>query len=193
MFRLVATPGISTAQEVTDISGRGVGMDAVHSRVRAIGGALEMASRAGEGTRVTLRLPLTLAIVRALVARVGDERYAVPLTHVRETLAVTPDMIATLRGREVLLLRDDVLPVVRLRRAVGLPVDDAGRDAEAIVLDAGGRRAAVVVDACMGQQEVVVKQFDAVRGALMIFGGATILGDGAPALIVDAASLLQRD
>jgi two-component system chemotaxis sensor kinase CheA len=117
----------------------------------------------------------------------------VPLTHVRETLAVTPDMIATLRGREVLLLRDDVLPVVRLRRAVGLPVDDAGRDAEAIVLDAGGRRAAVVVDACMGQQEVVVKQFDAVRGALMIFGGATILGDGAPALIVDAASLLQRD
>jgi two-component system chemotaxis sensor kinase CheA len=105
---------------------------------------------------------------------------------------VDEEMLATVRGREVLLLRDEVFPVVRLRDAVGLPRGDADT-AEAVVVEAGGRRAAVIVDECAGQQEVVVKQFDAVRGALTIFGGATILGDGAPALIVDAASLLQRD
>jgi len=192
LFRLVSLPGFSTAERVSDISGRGVGVDAVHGRVRAIGGALEMHSRPGEGTVVTLRLPLTLAIVRALVARVADERYAIPLTHVRETAAVSPEMLATVRGREVLLLRDEVYPVLRLRDAVGLPAGDADAT-EAVVVEAGGRRAAVIVDECEGQQEVVVKQFDAVRGALTIFGGATILGDGAPALIVDAASLLQRD
>jgi two-component system chemotaxis sensor kinase CheA len=192
LFRLVSLPGFSTAQTVTDISGRGVGVDAVHSRVRAIGGAIELSSRPGEGTCVTLRLPLTLAIVRALVAGVAGERYAIPLTHVRETAAVDGDMLATVRGREVLLLRDEVFPVLRLRHAVGLPAGDASAS-EAVVVEAGGRRAAVIVDECVGQQEVVVKQFDSVRGALTIFGGATILGDGAPALIVDAASLLQRD
>jgi two-component system chemotaxis sensor kinase CheA len=192
LFRLVSLPGFSTADQVSEISGRGVGVDAVQGRVRAIGGAIEMSSRPGEGTCVTLRLPLTLAIVRALVARVGEERYALPLTHVRETVAVDEEMLATVRGREVLLLRDEVFPVVRLRDAVGLPRGDADT-AEAVVVEAGGRRAAVIVDECAGQQEVVVKQFDAVRGALTIFGGATILGDGAPALIVDAASLLQRD
>jgi len=116
----------------------------------------------------------------------------VPLTHVRETLAVEPSAIVMERGRERLRLREETLPVVRLRTAVGLD-DEAteGAEPEAVVVEAAGQRAALVVDGFAGQQEVVVKRSPPVRGALRIFGGTTILGDGAPALILDAPALLH--
>jgi len=189
LFRLVARPGFSTAEAVTDISGRGVGVDAVHNRVRALGGSVEMKSAPGRGTTVTLRLPVTLAIVRALLARVGDECYAVPLTHVSETAELDPAALRTVRGREVLVLREEVMPLLRLRGLVELPPRprDGG---QVVLLEAGDRRAALAVDELTGQQEIVVKQYDAVRGGLGLFSGATILGDGQPALILDVGSLL---
>ncbi|MFL5582870.1 MAG: chemotaxis protein CheW [Gemmatimonadaceae bacterium] len=189
LVRLISRAGFSTADAVTDISGRGVGIDAVQSRVRALGGALDIRSAAGHGTTIALRLPLTLAIVRALLARVGDEVYALPMTHVSETVELDQQALRRVRGREVLVLRDDVLPVVRLRDVVRLP---AGEDRlrQVVILDVAERRAGLVVDELAGQQEIVVKQFDGVRGGLAVFSGATILGDGAPALIVDVASLL---
>jgi len=189
LVRLISRAGFSTAEAVTDISGRGVGIDAVQSRVRALGGALDIRSAAGHGTTIALRLPLTLAIVRALLARVGDEVYALPMTHVSETVELDQQALRRVRGREVLVLRDDVLPVVRLRDVVRLP---AGEDRlrQVVILDVAERRAGLVVDELAGQQEIVVKQFDGVRGGLAVFSGATILGDGAPALIVDVASLL---
>lgn len=195
LFRLVARPGFSTADKVTDLSGRGVGIDAVYTRVRSLGGAVDMRSTPGQGTVVTLRLPLTLAIVRALLAKVNDEVYAVPLTHVSETVELLPEVRRTLRGKEVLVLRDDVLPLLRLRELVGLPPRDDDADGlrhleQVVVIDLADRRAGLVVDDLTGQQEIVVKQFDAVRDGLSIFGGATILGDGSPALIVDVSSLL---
>ena len=188
LMRLIARPGFSTAERVTDISGRGVGIDAVNSRVRALGGSVEIRTSTGQGTGVSVRLPVTLAIVRALLARVDDETYAVPMTHVNETVQLEQGALKTVRGHEVLMMREDVLPLIRFRKLLALPAR-TGATPQVIVLEIGERRAGLVVDELTGQQDVVVKQFDAVRGATL-FSGATILGDGAPALIVDVGSLL---
>jgi two-component system chemotaxis sensor kinase CheA len=190
LVKLIARAGFSTAEKVTDLSGRGVGVDAVYNRVRALGGSVDIRSVQGEGTTVTLRLPLTLAIVRSLLARIGDETYAVPMTHVSETVELRPAIVRSLQGREVLMLRDEVLPLVRLRQIVEFSGEPARGLEQVIVIELAERRAALVVDALIGQQEIVVKQFDGVQDARALFGGATILGDGAPALILDVSSLL---
>ena len=190
LLRLISRPGFSTAEAVTDLSGRGVGIDAVYNRVRSLGGAVDIRTVQGEGTTVTLRLPLTLAIVRSLLARIGDETYAVPLTHVRETVEFEPSIVRSVQGRDVLMLREEVLPVVRMRELVRYPGPATPELEQVIVVEMAERRAALVVDALVGQQEIVVKQFDGVRDGLGVFGGATILGDGAPALIFDVSSLL---
>ena len=190
LFRVIASPGFSTATAVSDLSGRGVGIDAVQSRVRQLGGAVELESVPGEGTTITLRLPQTLAIVRAVLARVGGERYALPLTHVRETLAWSPEAVQRVQGREVLVLRDEVLPLIRLRQIVRSAGAARDETADIVVLERGDRRAGLVVDELTDQQDIVVKQFDAVRDGLAMFSGATILADGRPALIVDVGSLL---
>ena len=189
LIRLISRPGFSTAERVTDISGRGVGIDVVHARIRSLGGSVEIRSTPGRGTTVTMRLPLTLAILRALLVRVDGDTFAVPMTHVNETVELEGASLKSVKGHEVLMLRDDVLPLVRFRSLLGLAADGA-RMPQVIVLEVGERRAGLVVDELAGQQDIVVKQFDAVRNAAALFSGATILGDGAPALIVDVGSLL---
>ncbi|MGI9077899.1 MAG: chemotaxis protein CheW [Gemmatimonadaceae bacterium] len=189
LIRMIARPGFSTAQQVSDLSGRGVGIDVVYSRVRALGGSVEIKTVAGQGTTVILRLPITLAIIRALLARVHDEVYAIPLTHVQETVALVPSQLKTVRGQEVLLMRGDVLPLVRMRERASLPPARNGT-AYVIVLELGERRMGLIVDELSGQQDIVVKHFDAVRGGTELFSGATILPDGSPSLIVDVGSLL---
>ena len=189
LLRLISRPGFSTAEKVTDISGRGVGIDAVQNRVRALGGSVEIKSVPGQGTSVTFRLPLTLAILRALLAKVAGELYAIPLTHVNETVDLHQDNLRSIKGREVLVLREEVLPLFRLRDLMRL--DGAnGQRQQVVILEVGDKRAGLIVDELAGQQEVVVKQFDGVREGLNLFSGATILGDGAPALIVDVSGLL---
>ncbi|MEO8622365.1 MAG: chemotaxis protein CheA [bacterium] len=190
LVRIIARAGFSTAERVTDLSGRGVGVDAVYNRVRALGGSVDIRSVPDEGTTVTLRLPLTLAIIRSLLARIGDEIYAVPMTHVLETVELRPTIHRMVQGREVLMLRDQVLPLVRLRSLVDFAGEPPSGREQVIVVELAERRAALVVDALIGQQEIVVKQFDGVHDARSLFGGATILGDGAPALILDVSSLL---
>jgi two-component system chemotaxis sensor kinase CheA len=189
LMMCIAHPGFSTKEQVTEVSGRGVGIDAVQSRVRALGGSLGIETEPGKGTSVTIRLPVTLAIVRALLARVGDERYALPLTHVRETMERRPTTITQVQGKEVFVLRDEVLPILRLRDVVQLSGARAGLE-EIVVIERGDRRAGLVVDELTGQEDIVVKSFDAVRDGASLFSGATILADGAPALIVDVGSLL---
>ncbi len=189
LIRIISRPGFSTAETVTDISGRGVGIDAVHNRIRTLGGSVEIRSVPGKGTTVTLRLPLTLAILRALLVRVEGDTFAVPMTHVNETVELETSALKSVKGHEVLMLRDDVLPLVRFRSLLGLSAEGA-RMPQVIVLEVGERRAGLVVDELAGQRDIVVKQFDAVRNAAALFSGATILGDGAPALIVDVGSLL---
>ena len=191
LIRLIAEAGFSTAEQVTDVSGRGVGIDAVMTRARSLGGSLEITTVHGAGTTVAIRLPMTLAIVRALLARVGNERYALPLSSVSETLERLPGAIRQVQGRDVLVLRDEVLPVLRLRDVVQLPAGGAAAVMEEIVvIERGDRRAGLVVDELTGQEDIVVKSFDAVRDGAALFSGATILADGNPALIVDLGSLL---
>ncbi|MDB4884719.1 MAG: CheA signal transduction histidine kinase [Gemmatimonadetes bacterium] len=190
LLRLISRAGFSTAETITDLSGRGVGIDAVYNRVRALGGSVDIRTAPGKGTTVTLRLPLTLAIVRSLLARIGDETYAVPMTHVSETVELHPKILRTLKGREMLMLRDEVLPVMRLRQLMGYDGAPKRGLEQVVIVEMAERRAGLVVDDLIGQQEIVVKQFDGVREGLALFGGATILGDGAPALIIDVSSLL---
>ncbi|HSU94277.1 MAG TPA: chemotaxis protein CheA [Gemmatimonadaceae bacterium] len=192
LVRIIARPGFSTAASVTDLSGRGVGIDVVLTRVRALGGSVQIASEPGAGTRVTLRLPVTLAIVRALLARVDGEMYAVPMTHVRETVELRQGARRRVQGREMMLLRDEVVPLLQFREIVGLPeasLVSVDGSTQVIVIECDGRRTGLVVDEFAGEQDIVVKGFDSVRDGLALFSGATILADGAPALIVDVSSL----
>lgn len=189
LVRVLARSGFSTAQEISDVSGRGVGIDVVVHRVRALGGATEVQSTPGAGTQFTLRLPTTLAIVRALITRVGEERYALPVTHVAETLDLDGAEVTRVDERDALNLRDEMIPLVHLRGMVGVP-GERPRRSPVVVLQIGQRRTGLVVDQLLGQQEIVVKPFVPVRGMLPIFAGATVLGEGEPTLILDAGGLV---
>jgi two-component system chemotaxis sensor kinase CheA len=190
LLRVLARPGFSTAGAVSGVSGRGVGVDVVVTKVRALGGTIEVRSELGKGTTFTLRVPLTLAIVRALLASAGGERYAVPLAYVAETVEFDPRSVTALRDREALLVRDLVIPTVHLRELVRNQPRPAQAKAPTVILEIGDRRAALVVDALVGQQDIVVEPFDAPRSMPSYVGGATILADGSPALILDAAALV---
>jgi two-component system, chemotaxis family, sensor kinase CheA len=192
LLRVVAHPGFSTAARVTTVSGRGVGVDVVSTSVRALGGAVALETEVGRGTTFTLRFPVTLAITRALLVRAGGATYAIPATQVLETLELDPAMRVAVRGRTGISLRDEVVPVVVLAEQFGgAPEPRDGEDGPPplAVVEVGGRRLAVQLDAVLEQRDIVVKPLEAVRGAAPWFSGATLLGDGTPALIVDVASL----
>jgi two-component system chemotaxis sensor kinase CheA len=189
LIRVLGRSGISTAAEVSDVSGRGVGIDAVAHTVRALGGVLAVESTVGDGTTFTLRLPTTLAIVPALITRVGEERYALPVTHVAETLDLDAQVVTRVNERDAMTLRDQVVPLVHLRRMLEVEGDVPPRS-PVIVLQMGERRSGLVVDQLVGRQEIVVKTFAPPRGMLPIFSGATILGEGRPVLILDAGGLV---
>lgn len=190
LLRVLSRPGFSTAGKVTNVSGRGVGMDAVVSRLRSLGGSVDLESEPGVGSSFTLRLPMTLAIVRALLAGVGLEQYAIPLAGIAETVEYRADRMGTLDGGEAFRVRDELVPAVRLRERLGVTGQRPPGRPPVVIIEVGDRRAAVLVDSLLGQQEIVVEPFDAPKGTLPVFSGATILGDGVPALIVDPAALV---
>jgi two-component system chemotaxis sensor kinase CheA len=188
LLQLLARPGLTTASQVTSLSGRGVGVDAVLSRVHALGGRLDLATAEGAGTAITLRLPLSVALLRALLVRVAGETYAIPLGLVTSTRLAAPHREAT--GALSADVEVDGSPVrtVSLRSHLGLPpADDVS--GHLVVLDGAGGRVALHVDACTAQQEIVVKPLQKVRGAATKFSGGTILPDGTPSLILDINSL----
>ncbi|HUL04066.1 MAG TPA: chemotaxis protein CheA [Gemmatimonadales bacterium] len=190
LLRLLGRPGFTTTESVTSVSGRGVGIDVALTRLRALGGSIDIRTEPGKGTSFVLRLPVTLAIVRALIARVGDERYALPLTYVSETVEFGEVPTTMVEGREAIVLRERVVPLVHLRQLLTAGTDTPPPRRPIIVLEMGERRAGVVVDGMLGQREIVVKSFDAPQGMLPLFSGATIMGDGVPALILDAGGLV---
>jgi two-component system chemotaxis sensor kinase CheA len=190
LVRVLARPGFSTAQTVSGVSGRGVGVDVAMTRVRALGGTLEVRSELGRGSTFLIRVPLTLAIVRALLTEAGGERYAVPLAYVAETVEFDQRAVTAVRDREALVVREQVIPTVHLRELVAARSQPPAAKRPTVILEVGERRTALVVDALVGQQDIVVEPFDAPRGLPPFVGGATILADGAPALILDAAALL---
>jgi two-component system chemotaxis sensor kinase CheA len=190
LLRVLGRSGFSTAGAVSAVSGRGVGVDVVLTRLRELGGSVEVRSEAGQGTTFTLRLPPTLVIVRALLARVGSERYALPLTHVAETVELDGARVIAYEGRDALLLRDELLPLVHLRDVLAIEGDAPPARRPVVVLQVGDRRTGLVIDRMEGQQEIVVKAFTPPRGTLPVFSGATVLGDGEPVLILDAGGLV---
>jgi two-component system chemotaxis sensor kinase CheA len=195
IFFLIFEPGFSTAEAITDVSGRGVGMDVVRRQITGLRGRIEIQSARGRGTTFLMRLPLTLAIIDGLIVGVGAERYIMPINCVREMLRPTAEMIFTVEGRaEMAMVRGELLPIVRLYRRFG--VEGAQQNpAEAlfVVVEAQGRRFCLLVDALLGKQEVVIKSLgDTFRNVAGISGGA-ILGDGRVGLILDVNGVLREN
>jgi two-component system, chemotaxis family, sensor kinase CheA len=187
VLRLVSQAGFSTAGTVSTVSGRGVGMDVVVSRIRALGGAIDMQTVHGAGTTFNIRLPITLALVHALRVRVGDDEFAVPLTHIGEVVELA-GTVAIASAGETVQVRGETMPLVRLRRVLRLEGDDD--EHAAIVAESGGRRAALAVDGLVGREQILVKSFDAAAGMLPYFSGAALLGDGQPVLVLDPLSVI---
>lgn len=190
VWDLVFAPGFSTADALTDLSGRGVGMDVVRKNINALGGQVEIRSRQGEGTTVSIRLPLTMAILDGMTVSVGGEVFILPLNVVVESLQTVPDQIKTVAGNSRLLrVREDYVPLLDLASLYGLPAAREGAQPIAVVVESQGQRLALEVDELLGQQQVVVKNLERNYRRITGVAGATILGDGRVALIVDVGSL----
>ena len=191
VWALIFEPGFSTAEAVTDLSGRGVGMDVVRRNVEAIRGSIDIRSNAGQGTEIRLRLPLTLAIIDGFLVQSAGRSYVLPLDAVVECLEYAP----TERQQGYLSLRGEVLPLLHLRDALGVPSDleqAASRRRNVVVAQAAGQRAGLVVDALLGEYQTVIKPLGALFTHLQGISGSTILGNGEVALILDVPTLLAR-
>jgi two-component system chemotaxis sensor kinase CheA len=194
VWELVFAPGFSTAAVVTDVSGRGVGLDVVARNIKALGGRVDVESEAGKGTRVTVRLPLTLAILDGLSVAVGSELYILPLACIVESLQPTAKDINTIAGvGRTVRVRGEYLPIVALHELFGLETQcKSVEQGIVVIIEADGRKTALLVDALVGQQQVVIKSLESNYRKVHGVSGATILGDGRVALILDATALSQR-
>ncbi len=188
---LIFIPGFSTAGVINDVSGRGVGMDIVRSQIEQINGTLEFESKLGSGTMFRIKLPLTLVIVRALMVGMADQIFAFPLSNVMETLAIKGTEIKIIRHSEVIVVRGRVLPLVRLSRLFKTKNEDNKEKLYVVVLGSGDRRIGVVVEKLIGEQEIVIKSLGNYLGQMTGLSGATILGDGRVALIIDAKGIIK--
>ena len=198
VWALIWEAGFSTADTVSDVSGRGVGMDVVRRNIAALGGTVELESTEGKGTRVCVRLPLTLAIMDGMSIGVGDETYILPLASVIESFQIEPGMVQTVgsNGR-VVKVRNEYMPVVALADEFRVPrpsVEEGGKQGPEIlvIVEAEGKRLAAIVDELLGQHQVVVKNLESNYRRVRDISGATILGDGRVALIIDVSSLVKR-
>ncbi len=195
---LVFAAGLSTAQQVTDISGRGVGLDVVRANVEKIGGTVDIASRPGRGTTFTVRIPLTLAIIPALVVTVAGDRFAIPQVNLLELVRLEGDegrqAIEKIHGASLLRLRGQLLPLIHLAAELGLAGGSAraGHDVDVVIVEAEGKRFGVIVDAINDTEEIVVKPLGKQLKSVDPFSGATIMGDGSVALILDVLAIADR-
>lgn len=191
VFMLVCHPLFSTAKQITDISGRGVGMNVVKNLVESFNGKLEIISKKGEGSSFIIYLPLTLAIIAALLVEVKGEVYAIPLTNIDEIADVFQQNIKTIERKEFLLLREEVIPLIRLDSVFKSVLKDkiVKSNSYAIICEVRNKRVGFVVDNLLGQQQIVVKTFSGILKSVRNFSGATILGDGRVVLIIDIGSI----
>lgn len=194
VWDLIFAPGFSTAAEVTDVSGRGVGMDVVKRNIQSLGGRVEIRSEAGQGTRITIRLPLTLAILDGMSVAVGEEVFVLPLAAISESMQPQQGALRTIGGHdEVVEVRGAYLPVVKLHQVLNIPArSHCVQDSILVLLDDGKRRIALSVDALIGQQQFVIKSLETNFRRTEGFSGATILGDGRVAFILDTDALVQH-
>lgn len=188
---LLFMPSFSTAKKVSDVSGRGVGLDVVKSKIESLSGEVEVKTKLGEGSTFIIRLPLTLAIIQALMVEVGGEKYAISLGSIQTIEDISPDEIKFVQNEEVINLRGDVIPLVRLNEVLDI-ASTKGPDDNLVVaiVKKGDQLGGLVVDELMGQQEIVIKSLGKYINKSKVISGATILGDGEIALIIDANALL---
>lgn len=191
-LNLIFAAGFSGAKVVTDVSGRGVGMDVVKTKIETLGGSVNVESTEGSGTKVQLQLPLTVAIIQSLMVKVVDEVYAIPLTSVIRDVGIKASEIKTVEGEEVIVLRGEVLPLLRLHSVLKSTADEEDKEnLIVVVVEKMGNNVGLVVDELIGQQEVIIKTLDSkILKNTKGFAGATILGDGSVALILDIATLI---
>lgn len=189
---LLFMPSFSTAKKVSDVSGRGVGLDVVKSKIESLSGEVEVKNRFGEGSSWIIRLPLTLAIIQALMVVIGDEKYAIALGSIQTIEDVSPEDIKLVQAEEVIRIRDSVIPIIRLNRVLDIPPreDEGKKNFTVIIVRKGDKQAGLVVDELIGQQEVVIKSMGKYIKAPKMISGATILGNGDVALILDTNALI---
>ncbi|MBK5276865.1 MAG: chemotaxis protein CheA [Desulfuromonadales bacterium] len=191
-FNLVFIPGFSTSSAVSETSGRGIGLDVVDKTITSFNGLIEIDSTPGKGTCFTIKLPLTVAIIQALMVEVSGELFAIPLTGVLESIKVESNAIHDVSAREMILLRDRLLPICRLDRHFGMEQQKTREKEYVVVVGSGEKRAGLVVDRLVGQQEIVIKAHDDYLGDLPGIAGATVLGNGRISHILDIASLIGQ-
>lgn len=191
--RLIFLPGFSTAEQITDVSGRGVGMDVVRSKIESLGGHVDVETKIDEGSVFKIKLPLTLAIIQAMLVKVQDEMYAIPLGSIDSTINITPDDIKTVQNKEVIVIRGQIIPITRLNEVLSVPRGNEATDEDdifVVVVHVGDHKIGIVVDNLIGQQEIVIKTLGKLLSGLKMLAGATILGDGHVAMILDVSALM---
>lgn len=189
--RIVFLPGFSTADKISDISGRGVGMDVVRSKIESLSGHVDVETHVNEGSVFKIKLPLTLAIIQAMLVQVQNEMYAIPLASIDSTLSIQPTDISTVQNNEVIVLRGEIIPIIRMEETLMVPHVRDTQELFVVVVHAGESKAGIVVDKLIGQQEIVIKTLGNLFLGVKMFSGATVLGDGRVALILDVATMLN--
>ncbi len=187
---LLFRPSFSTAEKISDVSGRGVGLDVVKTKIEGLGGDIEVHTELGEGSTFIIRLPLTLAIIQALMVTLGDEKYAIPLSTIQTIEDIPISDIKYVRGKEVISIRENVIPIIRLREILDVTETHESQDLIVVIIQKGDKKAGLVVDQLIGQQEIVIKSLGKHLNNNKLLSGATILGDGEVALILDVNTLL---
>lgn len=189
-INLLFEPGFSTAETISDVSGRGVGLDVVKSKIESINGNIEIESVKDKGTKFIIRIPLTLAIIQALLIKLNDEIYAIPLSSITEIINISNDQIRDVQGQEIVLYRGMTLPIIRLKDILGIDDNRESEDLVVVVVKKGDKQAGLIVDNLIGQQEIVIKGLGKYLGGVKYLSGATILGNGNISLILDINSLI---
>jgi two-component system chemotaxis sensor kinase CheA len=188
-INLIFLPGFSTKEQVTDVSGRGVGMDVVKDVVKSLNGSVSVHSEVGKGTTFVLKLPVSMAIIQALLIEVQNEVYAVPINNILESIEIKRENLKSIGGKEVIVLRGEIIPVIMLHELFNLPVPDK-EEFPALVVDLGAQKVAIGVDELLHKKDIVIKSLGKMLSHISRFAGATILGDGSVVLIIEINGLL---
>ena len=190
IFKYIFTPGFSTAEEITELSGRGVGLDVVKATIRSIGGNIDVKTEEGKGTTFRLKIPLTMAVIRAFLVKIGEELFAIPIVYIEETVDIKKSSIKKIHQKEVYILRKRVIPVLWLSKILNLSMENHKEIFPALLLSLEGKKLALVVDEFKGSIDIVVKMLSPLIGEINIFSGVTILENGKPVLIIDVPNVV---
>uniref|UniRef100_A0A7C4RVS7 Chemotaxis protein CheA n=1 Tax=Fervidobacterium thailandense TaxID=1008305 RepID=A0A7C4RVS7_9BACT len=191
IFDFIFLPGFSTKEQVSELSGRGVGMDVVKNTIESLNGTVSIESKLGKGTKVTIRLPLTLAIIQALLVKVNNFVYAIPISIIDSTLIITTEEIKVVQNEEVIVIRGEVIPLIKLWEIFGMEHEKTPAEMNVVVVRYGTRKYGLAVDTLIGQEDIVIKSLGKVFSDVKIFSGGATLGDGSIALILDVTNIIE--